>query len=90
MEKPLTYIPKSEMKDGSCYVGICRNNHIAEWDAELQEFVYIRYKFGFMLDTLKHFDDVKDSGSDGFVPLQKIENPKGYPWYNQFKREIGY
>jgi hypothetical protein len=90
MEKPTGYIPKSEMKGGKCYIGICRNNYVAEWDSKRQLFVYIRYKFGHMLDTIEHFDDVKDSGTDGFVPLQELEHPKLNSWCHEFETEIGY
>ena len=52
-------IPKNEMVEG-WYNGFCRNNHMAYWDGE--KFQYIRYKFGFQLDTIEHFEDVKDKG----------------------------
>ena len=63
-------IPKSEMKEG-WYNGFCRNNHMAYWDGE--KFQYIRYKFGFYLDTIEHFEDVKEKRLDGFVPVKRIE-----------------
>lgn len=90
MEKPQGYIPKSDMQDGACYLSICRNNYVAEWDAKQELFVYIRYKFGHMLDTIKHFEDVIDEGVDGFVPIEKLINPKIHHWSRDFQNEIGY
>jgi hypothetical protein len=49
----------------------------------------MRYKFGFQLDTIEHFEDVKDKGFDGFVPVEKIERiPIDKQW--EVKDEIGY
>jgi len=79
-------IPKSEMKEG-WYNGFCRNNHMAYWDGD--KFQYIRYSFGFYLDTIEHFEDVKESGFDGFVPVERIERiPNDTQW--KIKDEIGY
>jgi len=79
-------IPKSEMKEG-WYNGFCRNNNVAYWDGE--KFQYIRYSFGFYLDTIEHFEDVKDKHFDGFVPVERIERiPIEKQW--EIKEEIGY
>jgi len=60
---------------------------MAYWDGE--KFQYIRYKFGFQLDTIEHFEDVKDKGFDGFVPVERIERiPIDKQW--EVKKEIGY
>jgi hypothetical protein len=41
------------------------------------------------LDTIEHFEDVKESGFDGFVPVEKIERiPIDEQW--KIKDEIGY
>jgi hypothetical protein len=41
------------------------------------------------LDTIEHFEDVKDKGFDGFVPVEKIERiPIDEQW--KIKDEIGY
>jgi hypothetical protein len=41
------------------------------------------------LDTIEHFEDVKDKGFDGFVPVEKIERiPIDKQW--EVKKEIGY
>ena len=79
-------IPKSEMKEG-WYNGFSRNNYVAYWDGD--KFQYIRYSFGFYLDTIEHFEDVKESGFDGFVPVERIERiPHDTQW--KIKDEIGY
>ena len=46
-------IPKKDMEGGIYYKGICRNAYVAEWDGKKEEFVYMRYKFGFMKDTIE-------------------------------------
>jgi hypothetical protein len=41
------------------------------------------------LDTIEHFEDVKESGFDGFVPVEKIERiPIEKQW--AIKDKIGY
>lgn len=82
-------IPKKDMEGGIYYKGICRNAYVAEWDGKKEEFVYMRYKFGFMKDTIEHFEDVKDSGFDGFIPIERIERiPPKEMW--KIKEELGY
>ena len=79
-------IPKSEMTEG-WYNGFCRNNHVDYWDGE--KFQYVRYSFNFYLETIQHFEDVKESGFDGFVPVEKIERiPIEKQW--EIKDKIGY
>lgn len=65
-------IAKKDLQEG-WYKGICRNSHMAYWDSKKQKFIYMRYKFGFFIDTIEHFKDVKDSGFDGFIPVERIE-----------------
>jgi hypothetical protein len=49
----------------------------------------VRYSFGFYLETIEHFEDVKDKGFDGFVPVEKIERiPIDKQW--EIKDKIGY
>lgn len=79
-------IPKNEMEIG-WYKGFCRNNYMAFWDGE--KFQYIRYKFGYRLDTIEHFEDVKDKGYDGFVPVERIERLEPDE-QRKIKDEIGY
>lgn len=64
-------IPKKDMVAGTYYKGFCRNSYVALWDGT--KFIYLRNKFGYYMDTLKHFEDVKDEGVDGFVPIEVIE-----------------
>ena len=81
-------IPKNEMKEG-WYKGFCRNNYMAYWDEKDQIFYYLRYSFNFYMDKIEHFEDVKDKGFDGFVPVEKIERiPIEKQW--EIKDKIGY
>lgn len=64
-------IPKAEMVAGTYYKGFCRNTYVALWDGN--KFIYLRNKFGYYMDTIEHFEDVKDKGTDGFVPVELIE-----------------
>lgn len=79
-------IPKDKMEIG-WYKGFCRNNYMAYWDGE--KFQYIRYKFGYRLDTIEHFEDVKETRGDGFVPVERIERLTPEEQWNE-KNEIGY
>lgn len=88
IEPKLKMIPKSEMKQG-WYNGICRNNHMAYWDEKDSMFYYIRYSFGFYMDKIEHFDDVKDKRLDGFVPVEKIER-LDFSELQELKNSIGY
>lgn len=64
-------IPKKDLIKGCTYIGSCRNAEEAIWNGK--EFVYKRYKFGFVYeDTVNHFED--DNGYDLFVPIQEIYN----------------
>lgn len=64
-------IPKSELKVGRRYNGVCRNANMAEWNGET--FVYDRYKFGFWFkEEINHFED--DDGYDVFVPFEEIND----------------
>jgi len=82
----LKMIPKALMEEG-WYNGICRNNTVACWDGE--KFQYLRYKFGYRLDTIPHFEDVKETGGDGFIPIERI-NRIDYKEINRIKEEVGY
>lgn len=80
-------IPKSEMKNGVYYRGICRNSYVALWNGK--KFDYIRYKFGNYMDTIEHFEDVKESGGDGFIPIEEIADiDSELEW--KIKNEVGY
>ena len=87
----MKHLAKEEMEDGQYYVGWCRNTHVAEWDAKKDTFVHIRYKFGLhIIDTLPHFDDVKEIRTDGFIPFEKINHPKLDKDIRKYVHEIGY
>jgi hypothetical protein len=81
-------IPKNEMRNG-WYKGFCRNNYMAYWDEKEQIFYYLTFAFIYHKDTIEHFEDVKDKGVDGFVPVERIERiPIDEQW--KIKDEIGY
>lgn len=66
-------IPKSEMKPGMWYKGICRNAYTAVWDEKQGCFLHIGYEFGRpYVETIKHFEDVKTLRIDGFIPVEEI------------------
>lgn len=65
-------IPKKDLRKNTYYRGKCRNGSVALWNGF--EFVYMRYKFGFYIDTINHLED--DNGYDLFVPFQIEDNPK--------------
>lgn len=64
-------IPKKDMVTGTYYKGFCRNTYVALWDGK--QFIHIRNKFGYFVETIEHFEDVKDKGIDGFVPVEIID-----------------
>lgn len=66
----VTMIPKKDMVTGVYYKGICRNSYVALWDGT--KFIYLRNKFGYCMDTIEHFEDVKDKRTDGFIPIEEI------------------
>lgn len=67
------FIPMDKLEHGKFYTGSCRNARWAYWDGNLQEFYYIRHKFG--SDFVESIQPVeKDNGFDLFVP-QKEYNP---------------
>lgn len=81
-------IPKNKMKQG-WYKGFCRNNYMAYWDEKEQIFYYLRYAFGFYMDKIEHFEDVKEVRLDGFVPVERIERVTPEEQW-KIKDEIGY
>lgn len=82
-------IAKKDLVGGKYYKGYCRNANIALWDEKNDHFVYIRNKFGYYMDTLKHFEDVAESRQDGFIPLEAVEE---LPWQviQNARVEVGY
>jgi len=89
MNKEYKIIPKNQMVDGMWYAGKCRNARVALWDAKNEVFVHIRYKFGYMVDTIEHFEDVKDKSVDGFIPIEKIET-LDLRMVKKLQHDIGY
>lgn len=63
-------LPKKDMVAGLYYKGFCRNTYVAMWDGN--KFIHIRNKFGYYVETIEHFEDVKERGVDGFVPVEVI------------------
>lgn len=64
-------IAKQNLKDKTYYFGLCRNAHIAVWDAKGDTFWYIRIKFGsFFTEEIKHMED--DEGFDVFIPMHEV------------------
>jgi hypothetical protein len=79
-------IAKKDMSEG-WYKGFCRNNYMAYWDGD--KFQYLRHSFNYYLDTIEHFEDVKEKRLDGFVPVERIERlTPDEQW--KIKDEIGY
>lgn len=69
-------IPKKDMETFTYYVGSCRNTNVAMWDHNKKKFLHIRNKYGhFFVETIDHFEDVKETGFDGFIPMRKLEIP---------------
>jgi hypothetical protein len=66
-------IPKNKMEIGFWYKGFCRNNYVAFWDGENFNISDISSD---NLETIEHFEDVKENRKDGFVPIEKIERKK--------------
>lgn len=68
-------IKKADLKDGGYYVGECRNASIARWNAEKNEFYYIRSKFGTQfVESLPCPEDAID-GLDYFQPTGHCPMP---------------
>lgn len=82
-------IPKAEMKPGVYYKGYCRNANMAKWDERKNKFVYIRYKFDYYMDTIEHFEDVKETRADGFIPIEEVKEID-FGAVRKVKNEVGY
>lgn len=63
-------IRKEDLKDGSTYIGTCRNASEAVWHAKKERFTYQREKFGDVFpEDIVH--PVDDCGFDIFIPVQE-------------------
>jgi hypothetical protein len=66
---------KSDLKDGSYYVGRCRNASVARWNASKEIFTHWRQKFeSVFVEDIKHPED--DQVFDVFRPLRELADPK--------------
>ena len=64
-------IDKLNLKEGSYYIGTCRNTNIAQW--RKGEFIFIGFNFGSpYIETIKYYGDVKNTSFDGFIPIEEI------------------
>lgn len=61
-------IPLVDLTDGQWYYGDYRNAQFGRWDAQLQVFHHLRYKWGYRWDQANHFEH--DSGFALFTPLR--------------------
>ena len=77
-------VRKSDLKDGSYYIGLCRNSHIAVWDAKNDCFWYIRFKFDSrFIEKINHIES--DDTFDTFIPFYRIPFKS---WHDDIKEKI--
>lgn len=89
MEKEYEMIPKDQMIDGMWYNGICRNTRFAMWDKKVGKFRYLRNKFGWFMEQIEHFEDVKETRLDGFIPVKKLKSVNEKILCN-IRHDVGY
>lgn len=64
-------IKKQELANGEYYLGVSRRTQIAQWYNG--KFIYIDKNFGIpYIESIDHYDDVKNGNSDGFIPNEQI------------------
>ncbi len=64
-------INKLNLKEGSYYMGTCRNTSIAKWYKG--KFIFINFEFGNpYVETVDYYGDVKNQSTDGFIPISEI------------------
>ena len=64
-------IKKQELVNGEYYLGASRRTQIAQWYNG--QFIYIDKNFGTpYIESLDHYDDVKNDNHDGFIPDKQI------------------
>lgn len=81
-------IPKKDMVHGMYYKGICRGTYVAYWNGN--EFMHLHWNFANpYVEVIKHFEDVKNTNTDGFIPVEEI---KGLPRevYQKEREDAGY
>jgi hypothetical protein len=65
-------IEKLYLKEGSYYIGTCRNTNIAKWYNG--KFIFINLQFGNpYIETIDYYGDVKNQSIDGFIPMEEIK-----------------
>lgn len=68
-------VKKKDLVDGAYYRGGCRNASVARWNAAMNQFYYIRTKWGDeFVETLPGPEDAID-GMDYFLPEAMEPNP---------------
>ena len=71
---PEPIIPKSNLRHGAYYRGICRNATVARWNAHNQMFYHWRTKWGrTFTETICHRED--EDGFDVFDAFQEMTDP---------------
>ncbi len=65
----LGMIPKSNLRDGCYYLGICRGAPVARWNAGLEKFQFLKesMKWVKLASPIPHPED--DDGFDFFIPV---------------------
>lgn len=88
MDYPDFHIPKDEMVDGAMYIGTSRNATFAEWNERKGKFVHIGDHFGnAYLEEIEHWDDVADTGYDGFIPFEKVDRYETTKEYHKLRNK---
>ena len=83
-------IPKKDMKPGFYYKGTCRGTYVATWSESEDCFLHVDWNFGVpYVERIKHFEDVKHTNTDGFIPVEVIEK-LDINVYIEVRREVGY
>ena len=64
-------IDKINLKEGTYYIGTCRNTNIAKWYNG--KFIFIGLNFGSpYIESIDYYGDVKHMSCDGFIPIKEI------------------
>lgn len=84
-------IAKKDLKPGMYYKGICRGTYVAFWCERLDCFIHIDWNMGGgpYTEKIKHIEDVKETRTDGFVPVEEIP-PLDRETYQKERAESGY
>jgi hypothetical protein len=71
-------VPFDQLEHGAYYTGHCRNAAVARWDAEREQFVYLREKFDQrFLEEIRYWVEALPGQHkfDEFKPYFKLDNP---------------